>query len=38
MLDFAHFQVEKGPLYCDTCKSFLYRSRVRAYVEKLFHI
>jgi len=38
MLDLVHFQGEKGPLYRDTCRSFLYRCRVRAYVEKLFHI
>jgi hypothetical protein len=38
MPDFDHFQGEKGPLYHDACKSFLYRSQVRAYVEKLFHI
>jgi hypothetical protein len=37
-LDFVSFQGEKGSLYCDACKSFLYRSRVRAYVEKLFPI
>jgi hypothetical protein len=38
MLDFVRFQGEKGLLYRDTCESFLYRSRVRAYVERLFHI
>jgi hypothetical protein len=38
MLDFVHFQGEKGPLYSDIYKSFFYRSRIRAHVEKLFHI
>jgi hypothetical protein len=36
MVDIVHFQSEIGPLHCDICKSFLYRSRVRCLRRKAF--